>query len=61
MAGETWRDRENPHGGIGNRSARSGVVQPSQTPEGIMLKGVVAWLLGVPLIVIIALYVFHVF
>ena len=45
----------------GNRSRPSGVVPASQTPEGIMLKGVVAWLLGVPLIVIIALYVFHVF
>ena len=42
------------------------VAQPSalthrtQTPEGIM-KGIIAWLLGVPLIVIIGLYAFHIF
>jgi len=33
----------------------------TQTPEAIMAKGIIAWLLGVPLIVIIALYVFHIF
>lgn len=27
----------------------------------ITMKGIVAWLLGVPLIVIILLYVFHIF
>jgi hypothetical protein len=30
-------------------------------PKEVTMKGIIAWLLGVPLIVIILLYVFHIF
>ena len=42
-----------------NRFRPRGVVLPHQ--KEVPMKGIIAWLLGVPLIVIIALYVFHIF
>jgi hypothetical protein len=43
-----------------NRPAPSGVVPPETTLE-VPMKGIIAWLLGVPLFVIILLYVFNFF
>ena len=43
-------------------------MEPSSKPgvdlvflKEVPMKGIIAWLLGVPLIVIILLYVFHIF
>lgn len=30
-------------------------------PKEVTMKGIIAWLLGVPLVVVILLYVFHIF
>lgn len=43
-----------------NQSTPRGVVPLKQTQE-VQVKGIIAWLLGVPLVVIILLYVFNVF
>ena len=43
-----------------NHSTPPGVVPLKQTQE-VQVKGIIAWLLGVPLVVIILLYVFNFF
>ena len=43
-----------------NQSTPPGVVPLKQTQE-VQVKGIIAWLLGVPLVVIILLYVTNVF
>jgi hypothetical protein len=44
---------------VGNRPT-SGPLEITKTTGGLTMKGAMLWLLGIPIPVIIALYLFHV-
>ncbi len=49
--------------GAGNRRSFCNVTDPTttQAPEGLIMKGILAWAIGIPIPIIIILYVMDVF